>query len=90
MKKQNSITLHPSGSKIRFHNKSIHFKQLKDKSFAFIMKIVDKEADVPATKHECLRGKVRVTYTRLSEESFEGLIQAYIEWKKRTQAVTPK
>lgn len=93
MKKEANIIIYSNGARIRFHNKSVDFKELKDGSIGFIYKIVDKdEADIPSTKHKCLRGKVRVTQTKISKESFEAIIQAYIELQKYKLrlAVTPK
>jgi hypothetical protein len=72
-----------NGSTMRSHNKAIHLYKDKDKEhFNILFRFADENPDTPACQHTCLKGKVRQTYLKLSEEAMEDLVRCYTEFKK--------
>ena len=79
-KKQNTYL---NGSTMRSHNKVIHLiKQRNEEHFSIVFRFADEEPDKPACQHTCLKGKVRQTYLKLSEEAMEDLVRCYTAFKK--------
>jgi hypothetical protein len=78
-KNTNKIFL--DGAQMRLHNRKIGFVE-KDDNILINFKFADTEADKPACKHICHRGKVRETHLQLSVEAMETLMMGYIRYRQ--------
>jgi hypothetical protein len=81
MAKENKITLFNNGVQTRLHNRKITLIQKED-DFILEFLFADEQANEPACEHSCLKGKVRMTKIKLSNEALEAMLFSYMEFKK--------
>jgi len=82
MSKRRTMTVHKNGSIARFQNRRITMMEQKDDAFVFRFEFATDDADQPACNHETIRGKIRVTEIKLSDEALDAMIKAYLSYKK--------
>ena len=78
--KANTETIFLNGATIRMHNKRIQIREKGDKTI-ILFHFADENADTPACQHRCHRGKVRETFVKMTTESMELLVKAYIDYR---------
>jgi hypothetical protein len=79
--KKTTFHTYLDGAVIRAHNRRISIVQ-EDGVTKIIFDFADNEAEKPACKHECKRGKIRRTYVKMSDESMDLLVAAYLQYKR--------
>jgi hypothetical protein len=82
MAKEKTLNTYLNGAEVRSHNRKIGFRK-KDKEVVLYFRFADEEPDKPACSHECLKGKVRQTVMKLSEEGMEELVYAWQQYKSK-------
>ena len=87
MGKKATITIYPkSVAKIKLHNRSILLGKLKDGNYGLQFKKYDKDnSNEPACLHENLKGRIKVTSIKLSEEAVQHIVAAYIGIQERNR-----
>jgi len=79
--RKDSLNIYKDGAKVRINNKKIILHEVGD-GFMINMAYATHDASTPAVSHKCVKGKVRVSQIKLSQEAIEHLMNAYVEYKK--------
>lgn len=76
------IKIYTDGFSIRLKNRRCVIRDINGFYFLEFCSFDNKEANSPAVKHKCIKGKIRVSLIKLSDEFMEGLVLAFLNYKK--------
>lgn len=83
MEKEKTVMLYSNGYSVRAYNRRIDVEEMDNGDFYISMLRYDiKGANKPAIRHDCLRGRVRVSEFKMSGEGMGDFVYGYLEYIK--------
>ena len=76
------MKIYADGASVRLHNKRIVFAE-EDGKTLINFRFADENADKPACRHLCHKGRVRDTSLKVSTEAMDALMVAYVRYKRK-------
>lgn len=83
MEKEKTLKLYSNGFSLRAHNRNMEVEELDNGDFFIqFIRFDDKNAEKPAVRHKCFKGKVRVSEIKLTAEGLNDFVFGYSEYMK--------